>query len=149
MKQVKYKLLLLAGLLPLSASMISGCTEDLGTELTSKRIMLAVDDSGFDGSRSVTRGAKVTSISSFGVSAAVYDASASYTSAGCGSYFYKQSATNGSPLGFFWPTSDYKLAFYAYYPYGNAAFTVQSSAVRLVRRHIPTRYRRRLPRRWM
>ena len=129
MKQVKYKLLLLAGLLPLSASMISGCTEDLETELTSKRIMLAVDDSGFDGSRSVTRGAKVTSISSFGVSAAVYDASASYTSAGCGSYFYKQSATNGSPLGFFWPTSDYKLAFYAYYPYGNAAFTVQSSAV--------------------
>jgi len=129
MKQVKYKLLLLAGLLPLSASMISGCTEDLETELTAKRIMLALDDSGFDGSRSVTRGAKVTSISSFGVSAAVYDASASYTSAGCGSYFYKQSATNGSPLGFFWPTSDYKLAFYAYYPYGNAAFTVQSSAV--------------------
>ncbi len=128
MKQVKYKLLLLAGLLPLSASMISGCTEDLGTELTAKRIMLALDDSGFDGSRSVTRGAKVTSISSFGVSAAVYDASASYTSAGCGSYFYKQSATNGSPLGFFWPTADYKLAFYAYYPYGNAAFTVQSSA---------------------
>lgn len=128
MKQVKYKLLLLAGLLPLFASMISGCTEDLGTELTAKRIMLALDDSGFDGSRSVTRGAKVTSISSFGVSAAVYDASASYTSAGCGSYFYKQSATNGSPLGFFWPTSDYKLAFYAYYPYGNAAFTFQSSA---------------------
>lgn len=128
MKQVRYKLLLLAGLLPLFASMISGCTEDLGTELTAKRIMLALDDSGFDDSRSVTRGAKVTSISSFGVSAAAYDASASYTSAGCGSYFYKQSATNGSPLGFFWPTADYKLAFYAYYPYGNAAFTVQSSA---------------------
>jgi uncharacterized protein (TIGR02145 family) len=128
MKQVRYKLLLLAGLLPLSASMISGCTEDLGTELTSKRIMLAVDDFGFDASRGITRGAKVSSISSFGVSATVYDASASYTSAGCGSYFYKQAATNGSPLSFFWPTADYKLAFYAYYPYGNAAFTVQSSA---------------------
>ena len=128
MKQVRYKLLLLAGLLPLFASMISGCTEDMGTELTAKRIMLALDDSGFDGSRSVTRGAKVTSISSFGVSAAVYDASASYTSAGCGSYFYKQSATNGSPLSFFWPTSDSKMAFYAYYPYGNSNFKVQSAA---------------------
>lgn len=127
MKQVKYKLLLLAGLLPLFASMVTGCTEDLGTELTAKRIMLAVDDSSFDNGKTPTRGAKVSSISSFGVSAAVYDASASYTSAGCGSYFYKQSATNGSPLSFFWPTADYKLAFYAYYPYGNAALTVQSS----------------------
>lgn len=79
---------------------------------------------------SVTRGAKVTTvgISNMGVSASVYGSSSSYTSAGCGSYFYKESVSSGTPTRFYWPTSDYKISFFGYYPYNNAAFTVQSSA---------------------
>ena len=77
-----------------------------------------------------TRGAKVTTagISNIGVSVSVYSSSSSYTSAGCGSYFYKESVSSGTPTRFFWPTSDYKISFFGYYPYNNAAFTVQSVA---------------------
>ena len=78
----------------------------------------------------VTRGAKVTTvgISNMGVSASVYGSSSSYTSAGCGSYFYKESVSSGTPTKFYWPTADYKISFFGYYPYNNAAFTVQSAA---------------------
>lgn len=78
----------------------------------------------------VTRGAKVTTvgISNMGVSASVYGSSSSYTSAGCGSYFYKESVSSGTPTRFYWPTADYKISFFGYYPYNNAAFTVQSAA---------------------
>ena len=78
----------------------------------------------------VTRGAKVTTvgISNMGVSASVYGSSSSYTSAGCGSYFYKESVASGTPTRFYWPTSNYKISFFGYYPYNNAAFTVQSAA---------------------
>ena len=78
----------------------------------------------------VTRGAKVTTvgISNMGVSASVYGSSSSYTSAGCGSYFYKESVSSGTPTRFYWPTADYKISFFGYYPYNNDAFTVQSAA---------------------
>jgi hypothetical protein len=78
----------------------------------------------------VTRGCKVTSagISSTGICASVYSSSSSYTSAGCGSYFYKESVASGTPTRFYWPTSDYRISFFGYYPYNNAAFTVQSAA---------------------
>jgi hypothetical protein len=77
-----------------------------------------------------TRGTKVTtaSISSLGVCASVYPAANTYTSAGCGSYFYKESVSSGTPTSYYWPTSGYKISFFAYYPYNNAAFTVQSAA---------------------
>ena len=81
--------------------------------------------------RTVTRGSLVTSsagISPFGVSCSVYPAAGTYTSYGCGSYFYKESAAPNTPMDYFWPTSDYKVSFFAYYPYNNAAFTVSSSA---------------------
>lgn len=81
--------------------------------------------------KSITRGTLVTSeagITNFGVSCSVYPAAGTYTSYGCGSYFYKQSATANTPTSYFWPTSDYKVSFFAYYPYNNAAFTVSSSA---------------------
>ena len=29
---------------------------------------------------------------------------------------------------YYWPTSDYRISFFGYYPYNNAAFTVQSAA---------------------
>ena len=77
-----------------------------------------------------TRGSKVTTsgINTFGVSASVYSSSSYYSSAGCGSYFYNLEATKGIPLSYYWPTSSYKLSFFAYYPYGNGAFTLQSDA---------------------
>ena len=81
--------------------------------------------------RAVTRGSLVTSsagISPFGVSCSVYPAAGTYTNYGCGSYFYKESAAPNAPMDYFWPTSDYKVSFFAYYPYNNAAFTVSSSA---------------------
>jgi hypothetical protein len=81
--------------------------------------------------RAVTRGSLVTSsagISPFGVSCSVYPAAGTYTNYGCGSYFYKESAAPNAPMDYFWPTSDYKVSFFAYYPYNNAAFTVNSSA---------------------
>lgn len=80
--------------------------------------------------KAATRGTKViaTDITDIGVSASIYPSSSSYTSAGCGSYFYKESITIGTPTKFYWPTSDYRMSFFAYYPYGNSAFTVQSAA---------------------
>ena len=82
--------------------------------------------------KSITRGTLVTSeagITNFGVSSSAYPASGTYTSYGLGSYFYKQAVTANTPTSYFWPTSGYKVSFFAYYPYNNAAFTVSSSAV--------------------
>ena len=78
----------------------------------------------------ITRGSKTTTggISCLGVSASVYPAANSYTSAGCGSYFYKEAVESGTPTMYYWPTADYKISFFGYYPYDNAAFTVQSAA---------------------
>jgi hypothetical protein len=101
------------------------------TSKTGKKMYLSCTEAPWPVEKAaVTRGAKVTTvgISSMGVSASVYGSSSSYTSAGCGSYFYKESVSSGTPTRFYWPTSDYKISFFGYYPYNNAAFTVQSSA---------------------
>ena len=83
-------------------------------------------------SGSITRGAgsSVSAIISngFGVSAAIYPTDGSYTSAGCGSYFYDIHAVPGVPMDYYWPTSDKKMAFYAYYPYGDSNYHLSSSA---------------------
>lgn len=78
----------------------------------------------------VTRGGKVTTatIGTVGISASVYPVANSYTSAGCGSYFYKEAVTSGTPTNYYWPTPDYRISFFGYSPYNNAAFTVQSAA---------------------
>lgn len=75
-----------------------------------------------------TRGSKITTanISEIGVCSSVYPQSGNYEDYGCGSYFYKESVAPGVPTGFFWPTENYKVSFFAYYPYGNSDFTVQS-----------------------
>ena len=128
MKQRSYLSLLLAGVITLSACMISACKEDIPAGMTSKPITFVIDDNGFDEGAVSTRGTKVTSISSFGVSASVYSAASTYASAGCGSYFFNETATVNSPINYFWPTSAYKLSFFTYYPYGSSAFTLQSNA---------------------
>ena len=128
MKQKKNNFFLLAGVITLAGCVMSSCTEEVLEKTASNRIVFSVYDQGFNESKAHTRGAKVSSITSFGVSASVYSAAASYTSAGCGSYFYNESATAGLPTDFFWPTSSYKVSFFAHYPFNNAAFTVQSAS---------------------
>ena len=129
MKQKKSNSLLLTGVITLVGCMVSGCTEQIDNEIERNLIMLTIEDNGFGDGKTVTRGSKVTSISSFGVSASVYDkdAAGGYSSAGCGSYFFNIPAVNGTPTEYFWPTSAYKLSFFAYYPYGNANFTIQGN----------------------
>lgn len=107
-------------------------TEKPGDQIFSsksgKKVYLSCSEAPWPSAKTTTtRGAKVNSITSFGVSASVYSSSSSYTSAGCGSYFYNESITAGLPTEFFWPTSSYKVSFFAHYPYNNAAFTVQSA----------------------
>lgn len=94
------------------------------------KIHLSCVETPWPSEKAATRGTKViaTDITDIGVSASIYPSSSSYTSAGCGSYFYKESITIGTPTKFYWPTSDYRMSFFAYYPYGNSAFTVQSAA---------------------
>ncbi len=128
MKQKSLYHLLLTGMITLAAGLLSGCTEDLMTEVSTNQISFAVDNEDFNGQSPVTRGTKVSSVNSFGVSASVCGASSSYTTAGYGSYFFNEAATNGTSIDYFWPTADYKLSFFAYYPYGNPNFTVQSAA---------------------
>ena len=127
MKQKSFYSLLLATITMLATGLSVSCTEDLGTGNFAEPITIIPEKSDFTGG-TITRGSKVSSIGSFGVSASVYSAAAAYTSAGCGSYFFNESATAGTPTAHFWPTSDYKLSFFAYYPYGNAALTIQSTA---------------------
>ena len=112
----------------------SVCPTPAGGVLTSKsgkKLYLSCTETAWPSDKIVkTRGTKVTTagISNLGVSASVYPAANTYTSAGCGSYFYKESVSSGTPMSYYWPTSDYKLSFFGYYPYNNAAFTVQSAA---------------------
>lgn len=110
-------------------------TEKPGDQILSsksgKKMYLSCTETPWPSAKTATtRGAQVTTagISNIGVSASVYSSSSSYTSAGCGSYFFKESVASGTPTKFFWPTSDYKISFFGYYPYNNAAFTVQSFA---------------------
>lgn len=84
------------------------------------------DDSGDVPSRAAQQTAGT--ITSFGVSASVYGASSTYTSAGCGSLFYNlQVQKSTGATGYYWPTNDYKLSFFGYYPYGNAAITLSAA----------------------
>ena len=127
MKQKFYLPLLLAGVITLVGCLFSSCIKEVPDEIISNRITFSIDDQDYNESK-ITRGAKVSSITSFGVSASVYDAASTYASAGCGSFFFDESATAGTPMDYYWPTSDYKLSFFGYYPKDNAAFTLQSTA---------------------
>ena len=77
----------------------------------------------------VTRGAQTTTatITEYGVSSSIYPAANSYTSAGCGSYWFneKVDAASGNS-GHYWPGADYRVSFFAYAPYGLAALAPRS-----------------------
>ncbi len=120
-------------------TMVLSCTEDLGgtfnNDSSSSHLTFCINTenefSTRTNNRSLTRGTKANTSSlndGFGVSCSVYPSSGTYTSYPCGSYFYKVQSFPGVATDYYWPTSDYKLSFFAYYPYGNAAFTVQSAA---------------------
>ena len=102
----------------------SGSSTPAGGVLTSKsgkNLYLSCTETAWPLEKTATtRGTKVTTagISNLGVSASVYPAASSYASAGCGSYFYKESVSSGTPTRFYWPTADYKISFFGYYPYG-------------------------------
>lgn len=130
MRKKSFYHFLLVSVMTLTAFLSSGCTEDLSVGVTTNPLSFTIDDIGFEDMKPVTRGARVTTsgINTIGVCASVYSSSSSYTSAGCGSYFFNERVTPGSPMNYYWPTSDYKLSFFAYYPYGNASFTLQSNA---------------------
>lgn len=76
-----------------------------------------------------TRGAQTakSDITAYGVSASIYPAANSYTSAGCGSYWFcdRIEAASGRS-NHYWPGASYRVSFFAYAPYGNAALTVRS-----------------------
>lgn len=78
-------------------------------------------------SDSGTRGSRVTSISSFGVTASAYATGSSYAAEQCGNYFYCQNVTSGTATTYYWPPTVKKMAFYAYYPYDNANLTVSAA----------------------
>lgn len=116
------------------------CTEDLGdsgNSISASSDNLAFSINTVDGedasisNTATTRGVQANTASlgaGFGVSCSAYPATGTYTSYDHGSYFYKIQAMPNIPTTYYWPTSDYKVSFFAYYPYGNSAFTVQSPA---------------------
>ena len=82
------------------------------TSKSGKKLYLSCTETVWPSDKTVkTRGTKVTTagISNLGVSASVYPAANTYTSAGCGSYFYKESVSSGTPMSYYWPTAGYRL----------------------------------------
>lgn len=76
--------------------------------------------------RASTRGSMTTlpDITSFGVSTAIYPANETYATAGCGSYFrnLEVDAVAGTTA-YLWPSSDFRVSFYAYTPYNSATLS--------------------------
>lgn len=134
MKQVYQKITTLFVVVGLT--MVFSCTEDIGGSLnnnTSNDLLTFCTTENSASTRTdkypFTRGVRATTSTlnaGFGVSCSVYPSSGTYTECAHGSYFYKLMAIPNSPTPYFWPTEDYKISFYAYYPHGNATFTVQS-----------------------
>ena len=114
MERRKYCYYLLGSAIAFASCLFMGCTEhvDDPEAITAKFIVINYSDTVIDvHPKPVSRGAKVTTggISCLGVSASVYPAANSYTSAGCGSYFYKEAVASGTPTKYYWPTSDTRM----------------------------------------
>ena len=121
--------LLPVALFCLLLSSLTACTQDDARGLDNSRIAFCLNDAGTP--QTVSRGAQATASSldaGFGVCCSVYPSSGTYTSYPCGSYFYKVRAFPAVATDYYWPETDSKMAFYAYYPYGNSNLTVQSAA---------------------
>ncbi len=105
-------------------ALMTGCTEDISQETDaseSQRMTFSVQ---------TTRAAQATAATlagGFGVSASSYPKDGNYTQYGCGSLFHCVKVIPNTPTAYYWPTSDYKVSFYAYYPYGNSAVTISKA----------------------
>ncbi len=76
-----------------------------------------------------TRGAQMgkNDITSYGVSASIYPAANSYTSVGCGTYWFNEEIMAASgESDHYWPGSTYKVSFFAYAPYGATGLSLGS-----------------------
>ena len=130
MKQKKLYSLLLAGVITFMSGVLAACTQEVehtGQDDNSERYVTFRIDDGDSFAR--TRGSHTTTSSlatGFGVSASVYPSSGTYTNYPNGNYFYKIMARPNTATQYFWPATDSKISFYAYYPYDNASFTIQS-----------------------
>ena len=116
-------------LLGLLLSTTTACSDDTDSDQTKKYVSFLVNET--EKEEVLTKGAQATLTAlnaGFGVSSSVYPSSGTYSNYPCGSYFYKLNVVPGVATKYSWPMTDSKMAFYAYYPYNNSAFTVQSSA---------------------
>ncbi len=109
----------------LAAPLASCVSDDDGASRDAGNITFTLD-----GKAPATRGTVITTatLTSFGVSGALYPSSESYAANTVGNYFYMIQAQPGVPTAYGWPKKDYRAAFYAYYPYGNAALTMSTAA---------------------
>ena len=108
----------------MTSLLLFSCTETLYPEMQND-----TDKISFEAT--TTRGTAVTSssqVTSFGVSASIYPATASYKSYGSGSFFYNLPVEPGVNTSYYWPTTDYKVSFYAYYPLGDSNYHFASLA---------------------
>lgn len=79
----------------------------------------------------VTRGAVTTlaTLESYGVSAGVHEAGSTYAEGECGNYFRDvQVMAEDGETSYFWPSSIYKISFFAHAPYGNANVSLSSAS---------------------
>ena len=67
-------------------------------------------------------------VDEIGVSASIYEKKGSYSNYACGNFFFDERFVPGVGREWYWPTNAYRVSFYAYYPYGNSAFTMVSDA---------------------
>ena len=117
----------------LIATLFSGCSNELidSGDFPDNPANPSIDFTPmeFGVSEAVTRGTQTakSDITAYGVSASIYPAANSYTSTGCGSYWFcdRIEAASGRS-NHFWPGASYRVSFFAYAPYGNAALTVRS-----------------------
>lgn len=103
---------------------------------TRAQIAFRPTEIGSDNKGADTRAAQTTTatITTYGVSSSVYDAAVSYTSAGCGSYFFNEQITAASGMcKYYWPGAAYRISFFAYAPYGNNMLTISSAKTKLGR----------------
>lgn len=115
--------------------LLASCTQDSftvdpeGADDTSQRTDISftqASNSYIDNTKAAT--ATPTNIANYGVSCSWYPKDRTYTTAACGSYFFKViiDAADGKS-DYYWPGTDYRLSFFAYYPCDNANVTVVST----------------------
>lgn len=125
MKRLSISFLLLAT----SVALVTSCTEDIESinSPTDEKMVFTAGTASV-GKGTVTRGAQTTSatLTSFGVSATAYPASSTYEGKGLGNYFYNIECRPNVATSYPWPTDDYKIAFYAYAPFGCPNLTISA-----------------------